>query len=96
MMCGCPIGIPPWNHDEFVVMAMIKQGEYYSVELPLAFDENAPYGIPSQFANNWLVPKNETGQPAIYEMIVSAFQQKTGNTGVDKATAIIPPTTSNS
>lgn len=91
MMCGCPIGIPPWNPEQFDVMAVIKQGEYYSVELPLKYEENAPYGIPSQFANKWLVPKNETGQPEIYEIIVSAFQQKTGNTGVDKATAIIPP-----
>lgn len=65
-------------------------GEYYSAELPLKFDENAPDGIPSQFSNKWQVPKNETGQPEIYEIIVSAFQQKTGNTGVDKATAIIP------
>ena len=30
------------------------------------------------------------GQPQIYEITVSAFQQKTGNTGVDKATVIIP------
>lgn len=90
MMCGCPIGVPPWNPEQFDVMAVIKQGEYYSVELPLKFDENAPYGIPSQFATKWLIPKNETGQPEIYEIIVSAFQQKTGNTGVDKATVIIP------
>jgi hypothetical protein len=91
MMCGCPIGVPPWNPDQFDVMAVIKQGEYYSAELPLKFDENAPYGIPSQFTGNWPVPKNETGQPAIYEITVSAFQQLTGNTGVDKATVIIPP-----
>jgi len=75
-------------------MAVIKQGEYYSAELPLKFDANAPYGIPSQFANQWAPQKNETGQPAIYEIIVSAFQQKTGNTGVDRATVIIPPASS--
>lgn len=93
MMCGCPIGLPktPWNPEQFDVMAVIKQGEYYSAELPLKFDENAPYGIPSQFVNKWTVPKNVTGQPEIYEIIVSAFQQKTGNTGTDKATIIIPP-----
>jgi hypothetical protein len=90
MMCGCPIGVAPWNPEQFDVMAVIRQGEYYSAELPLKFDENAPDGIPSQFSNKWQVPKNETGQPEIYEIIVSAFQQKTGNTGVDKATAIIP------
>ncbi len=91
MMCGCPIGILPWNPEQFDVMAVIKQGEYYSEEFPLQYDEHAPYGIPSQFAVKWPVPKNETGQPQIYEIIVSAFQQKTGNTGVDKATVIIPP-----
>jgi hypothetical protein len=91
MMCGCPIGVPPWNPEQFDVMAVIRQGQYYSAELPLKFDENAPYGIPSQFAVKWPVPKNETGRPEIYEIIVSAFQQKTGNTGADKATIIIPP-----
>ena len=90
MMCGCPIGKSPWDPAEFDVMAVVKQGEYDSVELPLKFDADAPYGIPSQFAARWPVPKNETGKPAIYEVIVSAFQQKTGNTGADKATLIIP------
>lgn len=90
MMCGCPIGIPPWIPEQFEVMAVIKQGEYSSIELPLKFDDDAPYGIPSQFANKWTVPKNETGQPEIYEIIVSAFQQATGNTGADNATIIIP------
>jgi hypothetical protein len=93
MMCGCPIGKghPPWHPEQFDVMAVIKQGEYGSVDLPLKYDEDAPYGIPSQFVNSWPVPLNETGQPQIYEITVSAFQQKTGNTGVDKATIIIPP-----
>jgi hypothetical protein len=93
MMCGCPIGTghAPWFPEQFDVMAVIKQGEYSSTELPLNYDENAPYGIPSQFVNNWQVPPNETGQSQIYEITVSAFQQKTGNTGVDKATIIIPP-----
>jgi hypothetical protein len=93
MMCGCPIGTghPPWHPEQFAVMAVIKQGEYSSTELPLKYDEDAPYGVPSQFVNNWPVPENETGQPEIYEITVSAFQQKTGNTGVDKVTIIIPP-----
>ena len=95
MMCGCPIGKghPPWNPDQFDVTAVIRQGEYGSIELPLKYDEHAPYAIPSQFVNKWQVPKNGTEQQQIYEITVSAFQQKTGNTGVDKATVIIPPTT---
>ena len=93
MMCGCPIGKghPPWHPEQFDVMAVIKQGENGSVELPLKYDEDAPHAIPSQFVNNWQVPENDTGQPQIYEITVSAFQRKTGNTGVDKATIIIPP-----
>lgn len=93
MMCGCPIGKghPPWHPKQFDVMAVIKQGEYSSDELHLEYEEDAPYSIPSQFVNTWPVPKNTTAQSQIYEITVSAFQQKTGNTGVDKATIIIPP-----
>jgi hypothetical protein len=94
MMCGCPIGKghPPWHPEQFDVMAVIRQGVYSSIELPLTYDDHAPYAAPSQFVHNWQVPENESGQPQIYEITVSAFQQKTGNTGVDKATLIIPPT----
>ena len=93
MMCGCPIGIghPPWHPDQFQVTAFIRQGEYNSIELPLKYDEDAPFGAPSQFANKWQVSPNDTGQPQIYDITVSAFQQRTGNTGVDRATIIIPP-----
>jgi hypothetical protein len=92
MMCGCPIGIghPPWHPDQFEVTAVIKQGGNDSVELPLTYDENAPLGIPSQFSGKWRVPKNNTTGSQIYTITVFAFQQKTGNTGVDKATVIIP------
>ena len=92
MMCGCPIENPPWTPDLFEVVAVIKSGETYEVEFPLAFDANAPDGIPSQFSVNWPVPKNESGQPEIYEITVFAFQESTANTGVDKVTAIIPAT----
>lgn len=93
MMCGCPIGKghPPWHPDQFAVTAFVKQGEYGSIELPLFFEEDAPLRAPSQFSNTWFVPQNETTKPQIYEITVSAFQRKTGNTGVDKATVIIPP-----
>jgi hypothetical protein len=90
MMCGCPIGVAPWNPEEFDVSASIKPVGSNAVELPLKFDANAPDGAPSQFTNKWQTPQNETAQPEIYEITVSAFQRKTGNTGVDKATVIIP------
>lgn len=90
MMCGCPIENAPWTPDLFEVTALIKRGEGYALEFPLAFDAKAPEGIPSQFSVPWPVPTNETGQPEIYEITVFAFQQLTANTGVDKVTVIIP------
>ncbi|MEK6287761.1 MAG: hypothetical protein AABO57_18745 [Acidobacteriota bacterium] len=98
MMCGCPIGEghPPWHPAQFEVMALIKQGEYGAIELPLQYDADAPYGAPSQFAGEWRIPPNSSGQPEIYEIVVSAFQQRTGNTGVDRATVIIPAPASTS
>lgn len=90
MMCGCPIGVQPWDPALFDVSASVKSGDTYSVEFPLAFDAEAPYGAPSQFAAGWAVPANTTGQPQIFEITVTAFQQSTGNTGVDTATIIIP------
>ncbi|MBV8858192.1 MAG: hypothetical protein JOZ02_14775 [Acidobacteria bacterium] len=90
MMCGCPIGVKPWEPSLFEVSASIKSGETYAVEFPLAFDAEAPYGAPSQFKALWDVPPNTSGQSEIYEINVTAFQQLTGNTGVDRATLIIP------
>ena len=90
MMCGCPIGVQPWDPSLFDVSASIKSGDTYAVEFPLAFDDKAPYGAPSQFKALWDVPQNSSGQPQIYEITVTAFQQLTGNTGVDRATLIIP------
>jgi hypothetical protein len=96
MMCGCPIGKEPWNPELFDVTATIVQKEFGSLgiplEIPLKYDENAPYSAPSQFTNIWQVPQNATKQLQIYEIIVFAFQRQTGNTGVSKATVIIPPT----
>lgn len=90
MMCGCPIGRQPWEPALFQVSATIKGGDAYSFELPLSFDAEAPYGAPSQFAAQWTVPPNASGQAQIYEMTVSAFQPVTGNAGADTATLIIP------
>jgi hypothetical protein len=91
MMCGCPIGREPWDPSLFDVSASVRGGDTYAVEFPLAFDAKAPYGAPSQFAAEWAVPQNATGQAQIYSITVSAFQQSTGNTGADRATLIIPP-----
>ena len=93
MMCGCPIGIghPPWHPAQFEVTAHINLVGHAATDLTLNYDDQAPYGAPSQFQNKWRVPKNSTAQDQFYEITVSAFQQRTGNTGVDKVTVIIPP-----
>jgi hypothetical protein len=91
MMCGCPIGVSPWEPELFDVTATISQNNAAPVEIRLDFDHNAPFGAPSQFAGRWTVPANRTNQPAIYEIIVSAYQRTTGNTGVDRATVIVQP-----
>lgn len=91
MMCGCPISPnTDWKPEEFKVTVAIKGPDDYLVGLALNFDDKAPYGMPSQFIRDWRVPKNKTSALQIYEITVSAFQPKTGNTGVDRATIIIP------
>jgi hypothetical protein len=94
MMCGCPIApTTDWKPEEFDVTAAIE-GEGYAEEFPLKYDAHAPFGMPSQFKHIWQVPKNTTAQLQIYEITVSAFQRRTGNTGVDSATIIIPAASS--
>ena len=97
MMCGCPISIKntPWYYKAFEVTAEImKTGNNSKTEkLPLVFDKNAPLGAPSQFSAQWQVPPNRTKKPEIYQISISAFQEKTGNTGIDYTTIIIPPKT---
>ncbi len=92
MMCGCPIGVghPPWHPAQFEVKAVIKQGATSTIEVPLEYQGDEPFGAPSQFAGKWPISPNNSGQPEIYEIVVFAFQQKTGNTGVDRVTVIIP------
>jgi hypothetical protein len=95
MMCGCPISpSTDWKPEEFKVTAAIKGPDDYSVGFALKFDEHAPYGMPSQFTKGWRIPKNKTGELQIYEITVAAFQRRTGNTGVDRATIIIPAASS--
>ncbi len=93
MMCGCPIGKAPWNPDEFEVSARIS-GPEYLFEAPMKFDTDYPDGAPSQFYYRWQVPTNETNDSQIYDIVIAAFQPSNGNTGVDRATVIIPTSSS--
>ncbi|MBI4903462.1 MAG: hypothetical protein HY820_07500 [Acidobacteria bacterium] len=98
MMCGCPIDyksgatsicpeLPdkdqPWLPSEFEVCASISTSGTPPLELPLIFLGSA--ATPGQFAAMWT-----PAAPGIYKITVFAFQQATGNTGVDVATVILP------
>jgi len=39
------------------------------------------------------VSPNTTTQPELYDILISAYQQRTGNTGVGRVTVIIPAPT---
>ncbi len=93
MMCGCPIGPdhPPWFPERYEVTAVVTSDGKQIAKIALPFDNAAPDGAPSQFAKDWKVPKNKTNAAQIYEIVVFAFQRRTGNTGLDRTTAVIPP-----
>ncbi len=86
MMCGCPIGPSlPWRPDDYQVEATILDPAGGRHVVPLAFDADAPDGAPSQFVGTWTAPTS-----GIYEVVVTAHQPIHDNTGVDRATVIVP------
>lgn len=102
MMCGCPIDpksgsakicchLPddeqPWLPDEFEVKAIIQSAGVRVAEVPLSFVTIPPADTPGQFAGSWIPPASG----GTFEITVYAYQQATGNTGVDFATVIAPP-----
>jgi hypothetical protein len=78
MMCGCPIGKAPWDYNDFQVAASILHNGK-TTNVPLAFSSSAP--APSQFIASWT-----PGDYGVFEITVWAFQNSTGNTGVDHTT----------
>ena len=81
MMCGCPIepgGL--WDADGYEVeMIVVHNGERVD-SIPMAFA-----GQTSQFAGE--VPVVE---PGVYDITVYAYDPRTGNTGLDRTTFIVP------
>jgi hypothetical protein len=80
MMCGCPVtegGM--WNASEYEVKGMVmKDGEMVD-EVTLSIT-----GKTSTFEGEW-----EAAGSGTYQIIVYAYHDRTGNTGVDKATFIV-------
>ncbi len=79
MMCGCPItqgGI--WDADKIEVAVWLKKDGKLWKEVPLKWLETNLFGadLPTDGAGN-------------YEAVVYAYQESTGNTGVDKMNYIL-------
>lgn len=81
MMCGCPIepgGL--WNADGYdVEMIVVRNGERVD-GIPMAYA-----GQTSQFSGD--VPLDGSG---VYDVTVYAYDPRTGNTGLDRTTFIVP------
>jgi hypothetical protein len=80
MMCGCPTsdgGL--WDSSEYQIEAMIKKDGEIIESLPLGFT-----GQTSTFSGDYTAPGSGT-----YEIIVHAYHDQTGNTGVDKTTVVV-------
>lgn len=80
MMCGCPIsdgGL--WDGSKMEVAALVKKdGKAYRT-IPLAMTDTD-----NTFAAS-LAPE----EPGVYELLVYAFDERTGNTGVDRVSFIV-------
>lgn len=79
MMCGCPVtegGL--WDVSQYEVKAVITDSEGNSMEVEMNQKEKASTFIAETKLENGL-----------YEVLVYAFDPKSGNTGVDKTNIII-------
>lgn len=79
MMCGCPTsdgGL--WDSSEYEIEALIKKDGDIIDTVPLAFT-----GQTSMFSAGYTAPES-----GVYEIIVTAYHDKTGNTGIGKSTVI--------
>lgn len=75
MLCGCPIYPDgPWDPKNYEVTAIIKKDEVNVSEVHLDF--TGPVGMFSG--------KTNITEPGHYKAIVSIFDKKTGNVGVDR------------
>ncbi len=81
MMCGCPTSPDGlWDSSEMEFRAVIsKSGEQQVATKQMEFS-----GKTSTFEASF-----EPSEPGAYEITVWGFDQRTGNTGVDKTTVVI-------
>ncbi|KMQ62956.1 hypothetical protein ACM46_13440 [Chryseobacterium angstadtii] len=79
MMCGCVIdkgGV--WNSDEIEVKGILKKDGKYSKDITM-----------SLVSTNLFEGSDWINSPGNYELIWYAYDEKTGNTGVDKVNYVV-------
>lgn len=79
MMCGCTInkgGL--WDADKMEVVAIVKRNGEQLTEVPLACVDT-----------NLFEGKLVIGEAGQYEVIIYAYDEETGNTGVDKVNYVV-------
>ncbi len=79
MMCGCTVsdgGL--WDSSGYEIRALIRHNNKIVDSVPLSFT-----GTPNTFEGTYLASEG-----GVYEIIVYAYDEKTGNTGVDRSTVI--------
>ncbi len=80
MMCGCPIKENfIWDANKYEVKAIVKRNGEKIEEIPLSFS-----GKTSIFQGTL-----KTSKKGVYEITVYAYDEVTGNTGVDKTTVVV-------
>ncbi|SEA14828.1 hypothetical protein [Microbulbifer marinus] len=80
MMCGCPLtagGL--WDGSQLEVAAIVKKDGKPFKTLPLAMQDTM----------NTFSTELATAAPGVYEILVYAYDPKTGNTGVDRGSFIV-------
>ena len=81
MICGCPTSPGgAWDADEIEVAVEVRRNGEKVAALPMSYA-----GILSHYTAD--VPSTEKGA---YELLVTAFDPRTGNSGVDRASFIAP------
>lgn len=83
MMCGCPLapeGVP-WDSDDYQVTAHVTRNGERLADQSLGFA-----GTTSQFAADLAIG----AEAGLYQVVVSAYDARNGNTGVDSVTFVVP------
>lgn len=81
LMCGCPItkgGV--WNSDDIDIKAIVKKDGAVQKEVPLSLATTQP---------NTFEGKLNITAKGVYELLIYAYDTKTGNTGVDTINFVI-------